>query len=55
MITTIVSHWHCLSCEVEGRDPDPTPSCWNCGRDVVVTARPVAGPTIPQLAGVSDL
>jgi hypothetical protein len=36
--------WTCRPCEVEGRDApadgDTTPTCWNCGGPVVVTARP---------------
>lgn len=32
--------WSCHSCEVEGRDPDAEPICWNCGGSVTVTARP---------------
>jgi hypothetical protein len=40
VLTVIVSHWRCLRCDVEERDPEPSPSCWSCGRDVVVTARP---------------
>jgi hypothetical protein len=36
----VVAHWHCASCDVEGRDPAAEPSCWNCGGTVIVTARP---------------
>lgn len=37
---TVVAHWYCGRCEVEGRDPAAVPSCWNCGSSVTVTARP---------------
>jgi hypothetical protein len=36
----VVTHWFCRSCEVEGRDPELDPRCWNCGGSVTVTARP---------------
>jgi DNA-directed RNA polymerase subunit RPC12/RpoP len=36
--------WICPLCEVEGQDTqeyaDARPTCWNCGGQVVVTARP---------------
>jgi hypothetical protein len=36
--------WTCRPCEVEGQDAQggagATPTCWNCGGPVVVTARP---------------
>jgi hypothetical protein len=36
--------WTCRPCEVEGQDTQEytgaSPSCWNCGGPVVVTARP---------------
>ncbi|GAA4885933.1 hypothetical protein GCM10023203_43030 [Actinomycetospora straminea] len=45
----IVSHWHCPHCDVGGRDPDPEPTCWNCGAVAVVTARPHAEGGPPAL------
>jgi hypothetical protein len=40
--------WLCRSCEVEGQDAPgvngTTPTCWNCGEPVVVTARPTVRP-----------
>ena len=36
----VMAHWLCNACDVEGRDPDAEPSCWNCGGAVIVTARP---------------
>jgi hypothetical protein len=36
----ILAHWLCRACEVEGRDLETEPSCWNCGGEVTVTARP---------------
>ena len=35
----VVTTWFCAPCEVEGRDPDADPTCWNCGGAVTVTAR----------------
>jgi hypothetical protein len=36
--------WTCRPCEVGGQDAQEhastTPTCWNCGGPVVVTARP---------------
>jgi DNA-directed RNA polymerase subunit RPC12/RpoP len=49
MKSQVVVHWVCSPCEVEGRDPDREPSCWNCGHPVTVIARP----TIP-MAGDAD-
>jgi hypothetical protein len=40
MSLMVVTHWFCGSCDVEGRDPELEPSCWNCGGLVTVTARP---------------
>ncbi|MHA6795575.1 hypothetical protein ACVGVM_18955 [Pseudonocardia bannensis] len=37
----ITSYWTCTPCQVEGRDPEHEPNCWNCGGPVTVTARPV--------------
>ncbi|NMH75552.1 hypothetical protein [Pseudonocardia xinjiangensis] len=36
----VVAQWLCRTCEVEGRDLENEPSCWNCGGEVIVTARP---------------
>jgi hypothetical protein len=36
----VFAHWICRSCEVEGRDLESEPNCWNCGGEVTVTARP---------------
>jgi len=47
MNTQVLAHWYCPVCEVEGRDPSTEPTCWNCGGDVTVTARP----TVPDLRG----
>jgi DNA-directed RNA polymerase subunit RPC12/RpoP len=44
MGSQVVVHWCCLTCEVEGRDPEREPSCWNCGGEVTVMARP----TVPM-------
>lgn len=44
MGSQVVVHWCCLTCEVEGRDPESKPSCWNCGGEVTVMARP----TVPM-------
>jgi hypothetical protein len=49
----VVTHWFCRSCEVEGRDPEPDPRCWNCGRSVTVTARPTVPAEQPRV-GTSD-
>lgn len=35
----IMSAWECAKCDVTGRDPGEAPECWNCGGEVVVTAR----------------
>jgi hypothetical protein len=35
-----MSVWVCLACEVEGRDPESAPTCWNCGAEAKVIARP---------------
>jgi len=40
----VLAHWFCGACDVEGRDTDSEPSCWNCGGAVTVTARP----TVPD-------
>jgi hypothetical protein len=40
----VVAHWFCGTCEVEGRDPESEPLCWNCGGSVTVTARPSVSP-----------
>jgi hypothetical protein len=37
----IVSCWLCRTCEVGGQDLETEPRCWNCGGEVIVTARPV--------------
>jgi hypothetical protein len=44
----VVAHWFCGPCEVEGRDPEVEPSCWNCGGSVTVTARPTVSPERPR-------
>jgi nucleotide-binding universal stress UspA family protein len=36
-----LSAYHCLTCEIEGRDLDPEPACWSCGGPTVVTSRPL--------------
>jgi hypothetical protein len=36
----VFAQWLCRACEVEGRDVETEPSCWNCGGEVTVTARP---------------
>jgi hypothetical protein len=37
----VATAWQCSSCEVEGRHLDQTEvTCWNCGGQVTVTARP---------------
>jgi hypothetical protein len=40
----VMAHWFCGDCDVEGRDFAAEPTCWNCGGDVTVTARP----TVPM-------
>jgi len=47
MGSLVLSHWRCMLCEVEGRDAAAEPTCWNCGGQVVVTARP----TVPLRPG----
>lgn len=47
MSSQIVVYWSCSRCEVEGRDPDGEPTCWNCGGAVTITARP----TVSRLGG----
>jgi hypothetical protein len=36
----VMSVWVCSACDVEGRDLDVAPTCWNCGVQVKVIARP---------------
>lgn len=37
----ILTAWMCPDCDVAGRTaPENEPECWNCGGEVVVTARP---------------
>jgi hypothetical protein len=37
----VVTAWLCQACEVEGRHLEDTEaSCWNCGGQVTITARP---------------
>jgi len=37
----VATAWQCSTCEVEGRHLEPTEvTCWNCGGQVTVTARP---------------
>ncbi|GAA0523807.1 hypothetical protein GCM10011581_49510 [Saccharopolyspora subtropica] len=37
----ILTAWICPGCDVAGRTPpEDEPECWNCGGEVVVTARP---------------
>lgn len=39
----VLAHWVCHECDVEGRDElvdGSDPACWNCGGEVIVTARP---------------
>ncbi len=40
MSSQIVVSWSCTACEVEGQDTADIPTCWNCGGDVTITARP---------------
>jgi hypothetical protein len=54
--TRIEISWTCQPCEVEGQDAPgdggATPTCWNCGGPVVVTARPtVRGSPGPDRPG----
>ena len=49
----VVTHWFCHSCEVEGRDPESDPKCWNCGGSVAVTARPAVSAERPRV-GAND-
>ena len=35
-----MSAWVCRTCDVEGRDLEAVPNCWNCGGVVKVIARP---------------
>jgi len=47
MSSVVLAHWWCAPCEVEGRDVAAEPTCWNCGGEVTVTARP----TVPVRLG----
>jgi DNA-directed RNA polymerase subunit RPC12/RpoP len=40
MSSLVLSHYLCAPCDVEGRDIAAEPTCWNCGGEVTVTARP---------------
>lgn len=41
--TIIVTSWTCKPCDVAGRDVGENVTCWNCGGEVTITAKP----TIP--------
>ncbi|WP_433289341.1 universal stress protein [Pseudonocardia sp. CA-142604] len=50
-----LSAYHCLTCEIEGRDLDPEPACWSCGGPTIVTSRPLlhtSGP-LPDKSAVT--
>jgi hypothetical protein len=36
----VLTAWHCNACDVQGRSEQADAACWNCGGQVVVTARP---------------